>query len=206
MENALANADARRDARAVPSRAVASNARPRALSRSALGRRASTHQQESGDVFHPCCEVVLKCVRVFVAEEFDSCLSLQRADDSRAHKRRTARGRPARSSPRGGPPCSRVRLFIRVHTHTDVCAPFSCRKDHLEYTSRCMFYIGHSIHVKVSITPSTIPYDVVHATRARSGAVDPRRRRRQFVARPRPRAGRWRWRVGFIAPCTANPW
>ena len=99
--NALANADAHRDARAVPSRAVASNARPRALSRSALGRSASTHQQESGDVFHPCCEVVLKCVRVFVAEEFDSCLSLQRADDSRAHKRRTARGRPARSSPRG---------------------------------------------------------------------------------------------------------
>jgi len=59
MENALANADARRDARAVPSRAMASNARPRALSRSALRRRASTHQQESGDVFHPCCEVVL---------------------------------------------------------------------------------------------------------------------------------------------------
>ena len=55
-----------------------------------------------------------------------------------------------------------------------------------------------------------LPYDVC-STRdddARAGAVDPRprSRRRQFVARSRPRAGRWRWRVGFIAPCTANPW
>ena len=138
-------------------RAVASNARPRALSRSALGRRASTHQQESGDVFHPCCEVVLKCVRVFVAEEFDSCLSLQRADDSRAHKRRTARGRPARSSPRGGRPV-RASDYLLGYTPMLCAHLVSCRKDHLEYTSRCMFYIGHSIHVKASITLSSVLY------------------------------------------------
>lgn len=71
-----------------------------------------THQQESGDVFHPCCEVLLKCVRVFVAEEFDSCLSLQRADDSRAHKRRTARAREA--NPPGRVPDVRVCAFIFI--------------------------------------------------------------------------------------------
>ena len=138
--------------------------------------------------------MLLKCVRVFVAEEFDSCLSLQRADDSRAHKRRTARAREANPVVFRMSEC--VRLFL---LYVRVCA--------------FIFILGHSIRVVVVSFSSVYRYiaNAAHST------VDPRTLVEVVVRRPRvvdrtpasdgrTEAGRARWRVGFTARCTANRW
>lgn len=175
-----------------------------------------THQQESGDVFHPCCEVLLKCVRVFVAEEFDSCLSLQRADDSRAHKRRTARIRAA------NPFVSRANvrfLFLCVRGSLPRCLSYtrSIRTTD-EACGGFVFILGHSARVVVvsyciiSLSIERVETRGPSLVHCRTALVEVVVRRRASRASAHPRrtdggqAGRARWRVGFTARCTANRW
>jgi len=172
-----------------------------------------THQQESGDVFHPCCEVLLKCVRVFVAEEFDSCLSLQRADDSRAHKRRTARAR-GESCRNTGCPSVCVYFYCTSDDGPRVChtrGPSSLRRTIRVYSGSLFSFSDTRYALWWFHYDQCI--DTL-ATRALDGrSPDPRRGRRPSTPRRRPHtrvgrteAGRARWRVGFTARCTANRW